>query len=279
MLSSHKLQQNTTKNCHENSLMVRQLDQKYRALKTYLNHLKETQSSIHAEDHEAVIVHLTQELGKAALSELLSHYDVDSDVIGFTEQIYRRKHKAPKTYQTAFGSVSIERHVYVNRKKGGDGQSICPLELQAGVIEGYWSPLAAKQASWALAHLTAQEVEDLFFQFGTMNPSRSSLDRLPKILFNSWEPQTLHNHEALIAEESIPKEAVTVATSLDGVMVAMKPNKTTENKGKIVPCEWKEASCGTLSFFDKAGKRLSTIYYVLNQKSNKILKKNIPAAQ
>jgi len=282
MQASHTLTQNATENFPQPSLSVRQLEEKYEALKNYMDNLIHSKDANSAEEHEAVIVRLTHELGQAALSEMLSCYDVNTDVIGFGEQTYRRKHRAPKSYQTAFGTVSIERHVYVNRKKDGDGQSICPLELQAGMIENYWTPLAAKQASWALAHLTSQEVEDLLLQFGNMDPSRSSLSRLPKALFKQWEPQYIEYHETLIGAESIPKEAVTVATSLDGVMVAMKPKKSTEDKDKTASCEWKEASCGTLSFFDIEGERLSTIQYgqmpeYKKQTLKTLLQKNLEA--
>lgn len=265
MQASHKLTQNAIENfqeeIHPSNSSIRELEQTYQSLKSYLDNMKNTKDSISAEEHESIIIRLTHDLGRAALSEMLGCYDINADVVSFGEQTYRRKHKAPKTYQTAFGSVTIDRHVYVNRKKDGDGKSICPLELQLGMVEGYWTPIAAKNAAWALAHLTAQEVEELFLQFGKMNPSRSSLDRLPKALMNSWEQQTIDYHKVLINEEPIPKDAVTVAVSLDGVMVAMKPNKTPENKGKVVPCDWKEASCGTISFFDKEGERLSTIQY------------------
>jgi hypothetical protein len=33
------------------------------------------------------------------------------------------------------------------------------LELGAGIVEGYWTPLAARQAAWTVAHLTPQEAE------------------------------------------------------------------------------------------------------------------------
>ncbi len=59
---------------------------------------------------------------------------------------------------------------------------ICPLELRAGIIEGAWTPLAAKQATWVVAHLTPKEGEELFDLLGNMTPSKSTLDRLPKAL-------------------------------------------------------------------------------------------------
>ena len=135
------------------------------------------------------------------------------------------------------------------------------MELQAGIAEGYWTPIAAKNAVWALAHLTPQEVEDMLLQFGAMNPSRSSLDRLPKALHQRWEPQTVVYHEELIAEEVVPKNAVSFAVSLDGVMIGMKPAKSPEEQVKPMKTEWREASCGTISFFDAAGDRISTVQY------------------
>lgn len=188
--------------------------------------------------------------------EMLGHYDVNHAVLGVGEQMYHRKHKAPKTYQTALGPIEIERHFYVNRKQDGDGKSICPMELQTGVVEGYWSAKAAKNAAWLLGHLTPQETEDALLQLDMMSPSRSSLDRLPKALLSGWDEQILTHQNKLTDCEKIPDEAVCMAVSLDGVMVGMKQEKTLKKGGKQKKCEWKEASCGTVSYFDKEGNRL-----------------------
>lgn len=230
-------------------------------LNSYLAQIKETKDKSGFEAHEVVIVRLVNALGQAALLDALSQYDVSTDIISIGEHTYRQTHKAPKEYQTAFGPVEIERHVYANRKKDGDGKSIVPLELQAGIIEGYWTPTAAKNAIWALAHLTPQEVEDMLLQFGAMNPSRSSLDRLPKALNQRWEPQTIAYHETLIADEVVPKNAVSFAVSLDGVMIGMKPDRSLAEGTSPMKTEWREASCGTISFFDVEGERISTVQY------------------
>lgn len=261
MQALHKSEQYAIENtssvseCVESSLTTH-----FEKLRNYVEKLS-IKDDVSAQEHEAVIVRLTHELGRAALSTLLRHYDISSDSISSQQQTYRRKHRAPKTYQTAFGSVEVTRTVYVNRKKDGDGKSVCPLELQAGIIEGYWTPLAAKNASWALAHLNSREVEDLLLQFGKMNPSRSSLDRLPKALLKQWEPQTIEQHQKMMKNEDVPANASTVCVSLDGVMVGMKPQASDDEKSKGRTCEWREASCGTISFFDDAGERISTIQY------------------
>lgn len=261
MEALHIVEKNPIKSIEEVVISASKVEVAYAQLNTYLERVKTKKDEVEFKDHEAVVARLIYTLGQAALSDVLSHYDVSCDVISVGEQSYRRKHKAQEEYQTAFGAVMVERHLYVNRKKDGDGQSICPLELQTGIIEGYWTPMAAKNATWALAHLTPQEVEDMLLQFGKMNPSRSSLDRLPKALNQRWEPQTVAYHEELIASERIPSNAVSFSTSLDGVMIGMKPEKSATADKKSMKTEWREASCGTISFFDAEGERISTVQY------------------
>ena len=69
------------------------------------------------------------------------------------------------------------------------------------------------------------------------------------------------------AASVVPDEAVTVAVSLDGVMVAMKDAQRahTRERSRAAgrqtkgPAGYREASCATLSFYDAEGKRLDTV--------------------
>jgi hypothetical protein len=100
-----------------------------------------------------------------------------------------------------------------------------------------------------------------------MTPSKSSLDRLPKQLSGRWEAERERFEAALRAEEMVPPEAVTMAVSLDGVMVPMKDGARTQKRqeaqeqGKHTcgPAGYQEVGCGTLSFYDAEGERLSTV--------------------
>jgi hypothetical protein len=242
----------------EPSTAMQKLEESYQMLREYILQLETNRVSF--QESEEKISHLVHQIGRAAMKESLTHYDVQVERIRVGEQIYRRRTRTTKEYQTPFGGVVIERQTYVNRKGDGDGLSICPLELQAGIVEGYWTPLAAQQAVWALAHLTPRETEAMLFRFKGMNPSRSSLDRLPKTINEVWEPQTVPYHTQLIHEELIPHAATSCAISLDGVMVGMKPEPTLLTES-ITKTQWKEASCGTISFFDAQGERISTIQY------------------
>jgi hypothetical protein len=56
------------------------------------------------------------------------------------------------------------------------------LDLRLGIVEGYWTQRAAEQASWVVTQMTPEKAEELFARVGNMEPSKSSLDRLPKAL-------------------------------------------------------------------------------------------------
>ncbi|MBO9497227.1 hypothetical protein J7438_24535, partial [Thalassotalea sp. G20_0] len=105
------------------------------------------------------------------------------------------------------------------------------------------------------------EVSSLLELLGNMKPSASTLARLPAKLSERWE-QYLEPFEYILADNfQVPANAVTVAASLDGVMLPMKDGKRQEKRGKRTrgPAGCQEASCGTLSFYDDLGNRLSTI--------------------
>ena len=80
---------------------------------------------------------------------------------------------------TLAGEVTIERSLYRTER---NGPTFSPLELNTGLIEGFWTPQAAKQAIHLVSQLTPAEAEGIFKEFGLMAPSKSSLDRLPKKL-------------------------------------------------------------------------------------------------
>ena len=83
---------------------------------------------------------------------------------------------------------------------------------------------------------TPSEGEALLRDLGNMAPSKSSLDRLPKALSARWEVSREAFESALREAAVVPDEAVTVAVSLDGVMVAMKDGKRADNTRALTRC-------------------------------------------
>src|SRR5512133_2244274 len=164
----------------------------------------------------ALIMALEGEL----VGEELSRYDLEAEEIEVESKVYQVGVSLPETYLCAAGLVTVNRHLYHPTHEAG--KSICPLELRVGIIGGYFTPRAARQGAFVMAHLTAGESEAVFGEVGNMRPSRSSLDRLPKELSPHWEQHREAWEMQLRQRETIPSAAKTMALSVDGVMAPMR---------------------------------------------------------
>ncbi|HEV2042670.1 MAG TPA: hypothetical protein VGT81_21940 [Casimicrobiaceae bacterium] len=207
-----------------------------------------------------------QDVERELLGEDLARADVDAEAIAVEGIGYRRVLRASETYMTAAGPVRVERWLYKDRTDEG-GLAIVPMELNAGIIGGLWTPMAAQQAAWVVSQMTPQTAEDLFARVGNMAPSKSSLDRLPKLLAERWNDDRKGFEQTLRDAMVVPAEAVTVMASLDGVLAPMKDGgalttkAATAARGQIAkgPAGYREVGCATLSFCDKHGKAIAVV--------------------
>jgi hypothetical protein len=220
---------------------------------------------------------------REALSHELARFDLDVPAVEVDGERSHRVLRCATTYTSAVGPVRVTRSLY--RPPQG-GHAVCPLELRAGIIEGSWTPLAAKQATWVVAHLTPQEGEELLSLLGNMTPSKSTLDRLPKALHGHWEAQRPQFEATLRHQEALPPEAVTMAVSLDGVMAPMKDGQRQAKRiharavGKAPsgPAGYQEVGCATVSYYDCHGERLLTRRMARMPETNKAtLKRQLTA--
>ena len=197
------------------------------------------------------------------LGEELERLDIDVPSVLVEGEVHHRVLRGTETYTSAAGAVTVTRSLY----RSGKSSAVVPMELRAGMVAGHWTPLAARQALWVVTHLTPGEGERLFRELGNMRPSKSSLDRLPKRLGESWEAQREAFEADLRAQLEVPDEAVTVSVSLDGVMAPMKDgerqavraSQRADGKRTKGPAGYREVGCATLSFHDAEGERLSTV--------------------
>jgi hypothetical protein len=217
------------------------------------------------------------------LASELAQLDVDLPDVLIDGVKHSRVLRSRGTYTSAVGPIRVIRTLYRHQRH----KSVVPMELRAGIVDGHWSPLAAKQGAWTVAHLTPQDGEALFAQLGNMQPSKSSLDRLPKQLSTHWEAQREAFEASLRAQQTVPEQAVTLSVSLDGVMVPMKDGERlakrmhAKNNGRRLrgPAGYQEVGCGTLSFHDADGERLSTIRLARMPEANKATLKSQLSAE
>jgi hypothetical protein len=217
-------------------------------------------------------------LERECVAEELARYDVAAERVEVGGVSYQPVLQATETYLSAAGPVRVERHLY--RPAGRNAKSICPLELRAGIINGYWTPQAARQGAFVLAHLPASIAEALFQELGAMHPSRSTLDRLPRTLSAHWEAHRPDWEAALQTQETVPAAATTLAISVDGVMAPLKPQaaeqqeravkRTAPGKQASGPTGYREVGCGTLTLYDGEGARLQTVQYARMPEPKKV---------
>ena len=203
----------------------------------------------------------------AATREALERHDVDLPYVLIGGQKHHRVYRGEKTYLCAVGAVTAMRTLY--RARPGE-RAVAAMERRAGIVEGYWTPHAARQGAMLTAHLVPREAEEVLAAMGNMMPSKSLLDRLPKALSARWEAQR-EQFEASVREDTleIPGTACTVAVSLDGVMAPMKGGGG----------GYREASCASVSLYDGEGERLATVRMARMPESKKVTLKTMVAAE
>jgi hypothetical protein len=113
--------------------------------------------------------------------------DVDAPAVVIEGKVHRRVLRQSQTYlPTAAGKVVVERTLYKDRTDD-DGRCVRPMELLLGAVGDFWTPRAAQQVLWVVSQMTPKKAEELFERLGNMQPSKSSIGRLPKLLSERWE--------------------------------------------------------------------------------------------
>lgn len=219
------------------------------------------------EEFEDQLHRRVADLERDLTAEVMEAHDVDAGAIEVAGKEHRRVLRAAQTYVTLAGPVVVERWLYRDRDDDAT-TSISPMELRLGIVGEFWTPKAAKTALWVVAQMTPQKAEELFERTGRMAPSKSSLDRLPKLISDEWERDREAHEAALRDALVIPDGTVSVAVSLDGVLapidggaspVAVRNAAAQEGFTSKGPAGYREVGCATLSFCDAKGELLGAI--------------------
>lgn len=189
---------------------------------------------------------------------------LDLPFVFINGEMHRRACRCAQSYLTAAGEVSVTRTLYRARRSSA---ATARSPRRAGIVEGYWTVLAARQGAMLVSHLTPRDAEQVLATLGHMQPSKSSLDRLPKALSARWEARR-EAFEATVREASVevPETARAVVVSLDGVMAPMRGG-------------YREASCATVSLVDADGERLHSVRMGRMPESHKATLKTMLAAE
>lgn len=218
--------------------------------------------SLDAADYEGCLKAVLDAAGRQEMREYLTSLGeseaFEEEGVRWSKALFGKKR-----IMTLFGWVEVSRTLF---RKVRNGPTRCLVAERANLLEGKWTPRAAKVAAIATTELSFERAEKFFEQLGAMTPCRTLLIHLDSYLSELWE-QSREEHEKRLREASgIPPEAVAVAVSLDGVMINMVGSDRAKKKARAKaagqadkgPSGYKEASVGVLSFYDSNGDRLAT---------------------
>jgi hypothetical protein len=181
------------------------------------------------------------EAGCQASMEALNYFDTDGSPIEVGGELWRTKGQQPKAYQTPYGEVSIDGHVY---QRSGGGKTYCPLEREARIVVTS-TPRFAKQVSSKMASGPAREVQRDWLDNHGRSVAVSYLQRLSEAVASVVQAK----EEAWsYAPPPLESAVRTVSVGLDGTCMLL--------------CDdgWREAMAGTVSLYDTEGERQHTIY-------------------
>lgn len=131
---------------------------------------------------EEIIQVAANALGELATKELLKIFDTDGSPIKFGSLYFTSKGKVNKEYETPYGKIGIERHVYQN---SNGGSTFCPLDHDARIINSA-TPKFAKMVANKYSRSSADEVrEDLYENHGreiSQNQVRDLAEQVGKLV-------------------------------------------------------------------------------------------------
>jgi hypothetical protein len=181
------------------------------------------------------------EAGSIATLSALKYLDTDGSPIEIAGVVMRTKGEQSKAYQTPYGEVNVNRHVY---QRSGGGKTYCPMEREARIIMTS-TPFFAKQVSSKLAYGSAREVQRDLSDNHSRPVAISYIQRVSEAVASIIE---VKEESWTYVPPPMDVEIHSVAIGLDGTCMLM--------------CEtgWREAMVGTISLYDKAGERQHTIY-------------------
>lgn len=191
---------------------------------------------------EEAIQQVLNEAGCIASGEALSYFDTDGTPIQIGAETWRTKGQQPKRYQTPYGEVEVERHVY---QRSGGGATYCPLERDARIVITS-TPRFAQQVSSKFGQGAVRDVQRDLVENHARPVAKSYLQRLSEAVGAVVQAKE-EDWEYALPEFEVPVR--TISAGLDGTCLFL--------------CDdgWREAMAGTLSLYDGEGNRLHTLYF------------------
>lgn len=190
---------------------------------------------------EEAIQEALNEAGMLLEQENLTRFDADGSPIQVGPVRLTSKGKSPQVYETPYGPVQVERHVYQTAQ---GGKTYCPLENAARLILNA-TPRWAKIVSYKYASFGADSVVDDLRECN----GRTLSNRYCKMLGDAVGTFATAKEECWDYElPQFDRPVASASVGVDGTCMLLVDNG------------WRVAMTGTIALYDAQGERLHTIY-------------------
>ena len=190
---------------------------------------------------EAIIQTQVNKVGTLATGEALTQFDTDGSPIFVGGHKMTSKGQIQKTYETPYGDVAIERHVYQS-SRGGRGY--CPLEYRARIITTA-TPKYAKMVSSKYADGSGLRVQHDVQENHGRSIAKSHIQQICEVV---GQIVSVKEDAWNYTLPSFDSEVTTVTIGVDGTGMLMCDDGA------------RQAMVGTLGLYNAEGTRLHTTY-------------------
>jgi hypothetical protein len=180
---------------------------------------------------------------------------------------YRRMSSLSRgVYRTVHGPVELDRHLY--RQLGvHNGPTLDPIAARCGLVEGRFTPKAARIAAFLAQAVPSREAADICGMAGVLPYSRTTLFRVGQAIGECWEAHSDEIEDELVSAFEIPEEARTVSMAIDRVSMPMaedrEPTARDRDKGikRPIDVNYRMAYCAVWTLHDAEGEPMHSVRY------------------
>jgi hypothetical protein len=191
---------------------------------------------------ESTIQDSLNEVGCVATRELLKTFDTEGQDIQFGSVKMTTKGLYNKNYQTPYGEVDVQRHLY---QASTGGPTFCPLEQEARIILTA-TPRFASQVSHKMSEMAAPPAQRDFEVNHNRKIAHAMMQRLSEAVASVVQiKEETWSYTVPNVEDA---EIKTISIGLDGTCMLMCGGA------------YRQAMVGTIALYDALGERHHTMY-------------------
>jgi len=170
-------------------------------------------------EFSSILKEAFSEAGQRAYQTFIASYDLQEPTLEINRQKLRWKMMSLKKFLTPFGTIEINRSLY---QSDVGGPVYCPLDDFWGMTGEFATEEVRQAVAFSMAHLTADETEQLFEKCAWFHPSATAIKNITDHIGDFVEAHSEAIMPAIQQAEQISPATDILVASMDGVNVLLR---------------------------------------------------------